>query len=216
MVVFFSAYVKGNGRTTLGELIKKRNRKQRRMRLHKTFSVGWDFINRTYALGEDDVVPSGWRVQITEVGNFHNGCNPFHVPLKEIHPLNLKKWIAINDAIGAALTGMDYMSPNISEAYGFVIDVNSRPQNDINLAALPRRVGNETWLPFKPGWGGKGEQFVGGERRVKPTTWEALVPCYYRDRCRCNPRKNKDGTFCKQVCKKKDIQNALEPKCCDP
>ena len=108
----------------------------------------------------------------------------------------MKKWVAVNDAIGAGLSGMDYMSPNISEPFGYVIDVNSRPQNDINLAALPRKVGTQRWLPFKPGWKGHGwtRTSKGLKRRMR-NSWANVIPCYYRDRCRCHPRKNAEGQW---------------------
>ena len=122
------------------------------------------------------------------------------MPVNKIHPLNLRKWIAVNDAIGAGLTGLDFITTNISNPEGYVIDVNARPQNDINLAALPRHEGDEEWFAFKPGWTGQ------GRRR----SWESVVPCYYRDRCRCGPKKDDFGNYLKFTWRAIEIPQILK------
>ena len=74
------ATVKGDGKATLATLIARRNTKQRRQRLHPVKFVSWDMIATRYKLKRGSIVKRGKKVQITMVGNFHNGCNPFHVP----------------------------------------------------------------------------------------------------------------------------------------
>merc|ERR1711964_783839 len=92
-------------------------------------------IAARYNLTRKSVVPAGDRVQITMVGNYHNGCNAFHVPLDAIHPSNLRKWAAVNDALGGAMSGMDYMTPDINGTKGYVIDVNNMADDVIHLKA---------------------------------------------------------------------------------
>ena len=75
------AFVVGDGQKTLASLIRQRNARQRRAKLFPTIFVSWDMIRARYNLTKTDVVENGKRVQITMVGNYHNGCNPFHVPL---------------------------------------------------------------------------------------------------------------------------------------
>ena len=74
------AFVVGDGTATLGNLIRRRNMAQKRAGLHKTHKISHDMIASRYSLKLGSVVERGKKVQITMVGNFHNGCNPFHVP----------------------------------------------------------------------------------------------------------------------------------------
>ena len=180
------AFVVGDGAASLQNLIKARNLRQKSAGMHATFSVSWDMIKDRYDLGRASVVPDGAKVQITLVGNYHNGCNPYHVPLDTIHPDHLKKWVAANDALGAAFSGMDYVSPNISEPTGYVVDVNTMADDIIHLKAhYGTNPEQHTWLPFQPpppevarNTTRPGEN-VYGEPAEERDRLQTLIPCYY-------------------------------------
>ena len=195
------AFVVGNGKATLGKLIRRRNKAQKKARLFETKAVSWNMIAARYNLTRKSVVPTGDRVQITMVGNYHNGpsivyycrlhsfklgldphccavlrdplagCNPFHVPLDAIHPSNLRKWAAVNDALGGAMSGMDYMTPDINGTKGYVIDVNNMADDVIHLkASFGPEPEKHVWLPFS----GAGRLW-----KKKRDLWHELIPCYY-------------------------------------
>lgn len=165
------AFVVGNGKATLGKLIRRRNKAQKKARQFETKTVSWNMIAARYNFTRKSVVPTGDRVQITMVGNFHNGCNPYHVPLDAIHPSNLRKWAAVNDALGGAMSGMDYMTPDINGTKGYVIDVNNMSDDVIHLkASFGPEPEKHVWLPFS----GAGRLW-----KKKRDLWHELIPCYY-------------------------------------
>lgn len=137
--------VTGDGTQSLRELIKGRNKQRRLAYLHGTHTVAWQAIKARHGLTGASVVPRGLRVDIAEIQNWHNGCDLVRVPRERIHPSLLKWWPQVNKLVGLPLVGIDFITPNISQPGGHVIDVNPAPDPAGHYVARPA-VGGRSWL----------------------------------------------------------------------
>ena len=127
--------------------------------------------------------------------------------LDAIHQSNLRKWAAVNDALGGAMSGMDYMTPDINGTKGYVIDVNNFADDIIHLkASFGDAPEQHKWLPLGPTarFGTKkGMALTKANYAKRRAAWHSLVPCYYygnhdgnhsffdRRYCRCYGGKRK-------------------------
>ena len=136
------AYVIGDGKKTLYQLIQDRNHKQKLNNLYPTHNINYEYLKKQGGFTNESVVPKNKKINITNVANFHNGCNTYHVPLNTIHPDNLKLFIKINKVLKLNLSGIDYMANDISKPYyndnHIVIEVNSGPDMKVHQMALPK------------------------------------------------------------------------------
>lgn len=155
------ATVVGDGSRTLGELIARRNRQQRREGRFPTKSVSWGFVAEQLHMPVDPsrldntdttlqymllehVIPAGKRLTITNVANNHNGCNPVRVPIEQVHPDNIALFERISKLFGLRMSGIDYMTPDIATPHtemGHVIEVNSGPGMAVHRSAYPKDRG---------------------------------------------------------------------------
>lgn len=138
------ASVTGDGVHTLKQLIDTRNRKQKQHKRHPTHNVNWTYIREQleHETGPDTVLPKDTTVNITNIGNFHNGCNVERVPLSSVHPKHLQRFVKVNQVLGLTLSGIDYMGGSLDKAPGteedgYVIEVNDGPDLKIHEKALP-------------------------------------------------------------------------------
>ena len=137
----------------MDELIEARNAQQLKQKLHATYSVEYDFMESKYNVHGESVLDRGQKVEITRVANLHNGCNAIHVPVDDVHPHNLKRWAGVNDALGLAYSGMDYMTEDIGTTDGYIIDVNTNPGMEGVKFGLGRPLAKRevvTWFPLGP------------------------------------------------------------------
>jgi cyanophycin synthetase len=137
------AAVNGDGMHTLAQLIQLRNRKQRLRKLEPTHNINHAFIKNQGIPTPNTVVPKGKTVYITNIANYHNGCNTYHVPLSHVHPKNMQLFVRVNSLLGLNLSGIDYMAQDITKAYDkdkhHVIEVNSGPDMEVHKMALPKK-----------------------------------------------------------------------------
>lgn len=140
------ASVVGDGRHTLDQLIQERNRRQRAQKLFATHNVNWTYIHEQVPSVPEArlpkfVVPQGKRILITNIANFHNGCNVRRIPLDQVTPRTKAHFVKVNRVLGLQMSGIDYMSKDIRSMApnaGWVIEVNAGPDLKIHQDALPR------------------------------------------------------------------------------
>lgn len=132
--------IRGDGTSTIRQLINSRNQKQKNNGDHATHNIDWSLISReSNGKGGDDVLEVGKEIMISNVRNYHNGANIIRINLNEVHPDNLELLRRVNSAIGLNVAGVDFMVPNISQSYkssdnrGYIIEVNSNPGLDIHV-----------------------------------------------------------------------------------
>ena len=114
--------------------------------------------------------------------------------------------MAVNDALGAAMSGMDWMAPDINRTKGFVIDVNNHADHIIHLrASYGKSPETHRWLPYGPP-----PQSTDTRKHERLEAWRRVVPCYFTRpgegsssrtkirHCKCSVRRGKkkkrDGT----------------------
>ena len=80
----------------------------------------------------------GQVIIVSETINYHNGSELNRIPIKKVHPDNIKMFLKINKLLGVELSGIDYMSPSIEKSYkqeGHIIEVNNSPDMKIHFKA---------------------------------------------------------------------------------
>jgi hypothetical protein len=144
------AAVYGNGKLALEELIRERNREQKKRHRPPTTVIDYDWIRAEFGFERDDVVPDKRKVQITSLGLRSNGCNAYFVKSTAVHEDLLRRFVDVADILGLAFAGFDFMSDDLRDpSKGFVIDVNSKP--DVKMVRDARSQGDGTYFKAGPG-----------------------------------------------------------------
>lgn len=140
------ASVTGDGKNTIQQLINKRNRFQKNTNRFSTDDIDWNYIHfqlPTVPIAnlQRHVLAKDTRVKITNIPNYRNGCNTYHVPLSSIPTQKLSQFVKVNDVLGLKLSGIDYIdddirSPDVRK--GWVIEVNAGPAFKLHQDALPK------------------------------------------------------------------------------
>ena len=149
-----TASVTGDGVRTVQQLIDARNVQQKARKLFPTHNVDEGHLRKQLQLpAHTDVMAhvlvNGKTVAITNVENYHNGCNTTRVPLSKVHPDNLAMFAKVNDVLGLNLSGLDYMctSPmhvsHPAHGGGVVIEVNPGPCLNMHKDALQPDTGKK-------------------------------------------------------------------------
>lgn len=125
----------GNGKHNIKDLIFMYNSIQKK---HKNFpitNINYSLLDKQ-GLTLDSIPKKGQKVIISNVCNYHNGSRLERIPIKNIHPDNLKLFKKINRVMDLNLSGIDYISPDITKSYkknyGFINEVNGGPGLDIH------------------------------------------------------------------------------------
>ena len=117
-------YVVGNGINTLTDLINEnKNSKYRTHNIDNNLLLEQNVDLQT-------VIPDNKKIILSKVKNLHNGGHMYNIPLNTIHPDNLHMFKRVNKILKKNITGIDYISDNISIPYyqqGAIIEVNSAP-----------------------------------------------------------------------------------------
>uniref|UniRef100_A0A6C0BT26 ATP-grasp domain-containing protein n=1 Tax=viral metagenome TaxID=1070528 RepID=A0A6C0BT26_9ZZZZ len=123
-----SGKVKGDGVSTLRELIKKYNEnKNKKTNILKNVDETY-FIKQGYTL--DSVIPINENVTLSGVVNLSNGAVSRPISVNDVDPINIEMFKNCSKIIGGTNLGIDYVSPNISLPYtsgGVIIEVNGDP-----------------------------------------------------------------------------------------
>lgn len=124
----------GNGILTLNELISLYNKNHILNNKYNT-KIDYEYISKqNYYL--DDIIPYNTIIYISNVINYHNGASTKNIEIKDIHPDNISLFKKINKIFKLNVSGIDYMSKNISNSYkdnGYVIEINGQPGVESNL-----------------------------------------------------------------------------------
>lgn len=128
----------GDGKTRIDDLIKRRNEKQLENKDHTTHNIDWELIAReSGGLDGDGILAAGKEIMISNVRNYHNGANIKRIDIASIHPDNIAMLCKVNKAIGLVVSGVDFMTPDITKSYrengGTIIEVNANPGLDIHV-----------------------------------------------------------------------------------
>ena len=123
-----SGEVRGDGETTLRELIQKYNT-QRKIKANRIKNIDKTYFKKQgYSL--DSVVPNDESVKLSGVVNLSNGAVSRPVNINDVDPNNIEIFEQCSRLIGGKNLGIDYVSPNISLPYtsgGVIIEVNADP-----------------------------------------------------------------------------------------
>ena len=125
-----SASVKGDGKSTILELIDNYNKS---IKIYKIHTVDYDYI-RQQGYKKHDILPNGDKLKLTNVANMSNGSHIQHVDLNSIDPMNIMLFKNIHTLLNYKVSGIDYLG-DLSVPYvlmGSVIEVNPEPGINIH------------------------------------------------------------------------------------
>ena len=128
-------YVVGNGKLTISELIEIRNKNQIKNKKPITYNILENYIEEQ-GFKMDDVVPINKKIFISKTINYHNGATYKRINISDIHPDNLEMFVKIMKIINGNISGIDYISKDISKSYkiqGSVIELNSGPYYQFHI-----------------------------------------------------------------------------------
>lgn len=118
-------YIKGDGISTLGELIEKYN-KYRNENSYNNMNVNWEVMNN-YNVDSNTVLPIGFRLSIVQ----NCGCgvaNYLQIDPNDFHPSYINMFKNVNKALGLTLSGIDVLIKDIKKPNQAIInEVNSTP-----------------------------------------------------------------------------------------
>lgn len=124
----------GNGTNTLQELVDNHE-----YTTYKTHNIDKQLLNKQ-RVEMSSIIKKGRKIKLSLVKNYHNGAGLEHIPLNRVHSDNIVMFKRINNILDMTLTGIDYITPNISIPYylaGSVIEVNHRPGFDCHYDSVP-------------------------------------------------------------------------------
>jgi len=88
------------------------------------------------------VPTKGRKIIISNVCNYHNGSKLTRIPIQNVHSDNLEMFKKINKVIDLNLSGIDYMSTDITKSYkqgnGYINEVNGGPSMKIHNVCDPK------------------------------------------------------------------------------
>ena len=141
-------YVVGNNNKKLETLIKEYNIKQKLDGNYPCHNINENYI-KTQGYNLNSNIPNNKTIYITNVANYHNGSNTIRIPMSKVHQDNINMFKKTNKLLGLELSGIDYMTNDISKSYkqeGYIIEVNSGPDVTLHIAA---NKSNKSMIPDK-------------------------------------------------------------------
>lgn len=119
-----SPYVIGNNKNTLSELIDEHKFSE-----YKPHNIDNNLL-RKQNVNLETIIPDNKKIILSRVNNISNGANLTNIPLNMVHVDNIYMFKQINQIFKKNITGIDYISENISLPYyntGSIIEVNTSP-----------------------------------------------------------------------------------------
>ena len=124
-------FVVGDGESTMRELIEE----NRRINKYGIKTPDWNLIKKQ-GYKQNTIVPNGKKIIVTLVLHYSNGSTTESLNLNTIHPENIEMFLKINKILGLNVSGIDYMSHNLSIPYtmgdGRILEVNPGPALNIH------------------------------------------------------------------------------------
>lgn len=125
-------YVLGNGKSTLQQLIDKRNQIQKKNKKYPTIYLDEKFLEmQGYKL--NSIIPINTKIIITNLINSDNGSNLILYPIENIHSDNIQLFLRTAEVVNFTISGLDFIIPDISKSYkefknrGYILELNSIP-----------------------------------------------------------------------------------------
>jgi D-alanine-D-alanine ligase-like ATP-grasp enzyme len=119
-----SPYVIGNNKNTLSELIDEHKHS-----VYKPYNIDTKLL-RKQNVNLETIIPANKKIILSRINNISNGANPTNIPLNMVHVDNIYMFKQINQIFKKNITGIDYISENLSLPYyhtGAVIEINTQP-----------------------------------------------------------------------------------------
>jgi cyanophycin synthetase len=135
------AYVTGDGTSSIGTLIEGKNAARARLHLKP---IRIDRELRRHVAAQDlalaDVPAEGSHVSLRLSCNMAAGGETRRLDVaREVHPANLEMFVAARKALGLALAGIDFISPDISKSHKdircVINEINRAPMLDAHYFA---------------------------------------------------------------------------------
>lgn len=143
------AGIRGNGVSTLDELINEANRDPRRGTQHwsqmvpLTINAEAKELLCEQGISLPDIVEHGRFVQLRRSANVSSGGRPKDVS-QQVHPDNAALAVAVARLFRLDIAGIDFITPDIERSWrqvgGVVCEVNSQPQFSPTRPDIPGRV----------------------------------------------------------------------------
>jgi len=131
----------GNGNHNIKELIDTYNNIQKKNKNYPITNINYELLNGQ-GLKLESVPTRGRKIIISNVCNYHNGSRLVRIPIQHVHPDNLEMFKKINKVIDLNLSGIDYMSSDITKSYkkgnGYINEVNGGPDMKIHNVCDPK------------------------------------------------------------------------------
>ena len=128
------AYVIGDGKSTLKELINKANIIKRKNG-HYLIPIKQHFLKQNN-LKLNSIIPNNQLTYVNNVTNFHQGGFLERIELDKVHPDNINMLKKINKYLDLKLSGIDLIIPDITKSYKLqkctLNEVNTSPNFDIH------------------------------------------------------------------------------------
>ena len=130
-------YVIGDGKSTIKELIDKRNKNRKKGT--ETKIITENYIKEQ---GYNDInvsVPNkGKRIYITKTINYHNGSNNVPFPINKVHKDTLNMFKNMMKYLDCNIGGIDYMSKDLTKSFkesktDGIIEINNGPYYDMHI-----------------------------------------------------------------------------------
>ena len=131
----------GDGKHNIKELIDNYNIIQKKNKNYPITNINYELLNGQ-GLKLESVPTKGRKIIISNVCNYHNGSKVARIPIQYVHPDNLEMFKKINKVIDLNLSGIDYMSTDITKSYkqgnGYINEVNKGPDMKIHYVCDPK------------------------------------------------------------------------------
>lgn len=128
------AYVIGDGKSTLKELIDKANIIKQKNN-HYLIPIKKHFLKQNN-LKLNSIIPNNKLTYVNNVTNFHQGGFLERIELDKVHPDNINMLKKINKHLDLKLSGIDLIIPDITKSYKSqkctLNEVNTSPNFDIH------------------------------------------------------------------------------------
>lgn len=125
-------YIIGNNIDTINTLVQKYNSNQKKNNKYPVNHICQNLIkNQGYTL--NSILPKNKKIIISNVLNYHNGCNLIRIPINSIHKDNIKMFLKTNKILNLNLSGIDYNTNSLQKSYldegneSNIIEVNYGP-----------------------------------------------------------------------------------------
>lgn len=130
-------YIIGDGKSSIKELIDKRNKKRKKGTETKIITESY-IKQQGYPNINVGIPAIGRYVYITKTINYHNGSDIVVYPIDNVHSDTLKMLKDMMKKLDCTIGGIDYISKDLTKSFkesgnGSIIEINSGPYYNIHI-----------------------------------------------------------------------------------